>query len=195
MVINKVNLPKLLTDRLCIRLVVLEDIPQAIRYFKDNEAHLQPFGPKWPEDFYEEDFWHLRVKANIREFEQDVSVRFFVWERGRDDEIIGNLSLGSIQRHAAQFCYLGYGLSKNKQGKGFMSEAVKAVVEYGFKEKNLHRIMANYMPSNVRSGNLLRRLGFTVEGYAKDYLFLNGKWEDHILTSKSNPNWKEPAFL
>ena len=76
-----------------------------------------------------------------------------------------------------------------------MTEAVNAVVEYGFKDKNLHRIMANYIPSNVRSGNLLRRLGFTVEGYARDYLYLNGKWEDHILTSKTNPKWKEPAIL
>lgn len=50
--------------------------------------------------------------------------------------------------------------------------------------------MANYMPHNQRSGNLLRRLGFVVEGYARDYLLINGRWEDHIQTSLINPNWK-----
>ena len=47
--------------------------------------------------------------------------------------------------------------------------------------------MANYMPTNEASGKVLKRLGFTVEGYARDYLCLNGKWEDHILTSLTNP--------
>lgn len=192
---NKIELPKLLTPRLCVRMVVMEDIPQAIRYFQTNEEHLQPYGPRWPTDFFTPEFWRLRVQANIREFEQDVSIRFFVWERGKDDQIIGNLSLGSIQRHAAHFCFLGYGLSKDKQGQGLMSEAVQAVVEYGFKDRNLHRIMANYMPTNERSGNLLRRLGFTIEGYARDYLFLNGKWQDHILTSKLNPDWIQPPHV
>ena len=43
-----------------------------------------------------------------------------------------------------------------------------------FREQNLHRIQANYVPRNERSGGLLRRLGFVVEGYARDYLLLNG---------------------
>ena len=54
----------------------------------------------------------------------------------------------------------------------------------------MHRIMANYMPHNQRSGNLLKKLGFVVEGYARDYLLINGKWEDHILTSLNNDNYE-----
>jgi ribosomal-protein-alanine N-acetyltransferase len=47
--------------------------------------------------------------------------------------------------------------------------------------------MANYMPSNVRSASLLSRLGFEREGYARAYLFINGKWEDMVLTSLVAP--------
>jgi ribosomal-protein-alanine N-acetyltransferase len=50
--------------------------------------------------------------------------------------------------------------------------------------------MANYMPHNRRSGNVLKRAGFVVEGYARDYLMINGKWEDHIFTSLTNPHWR-----
>jgi len=51
----------------------------------------------------------------------------------------------------------------------------------------VHRIHANYMPHNRRSGAVLRRLGFVVDGFARDYLQINGRWEDHVLTSLINP--------
>lgn len=54
----------------------------------------------------------------------------------------------------------------------------------------MHRIMAAYLPYNQRSGKLLKRLGFIVEGYARDYLTIDGQWQDHILTSLTNRNWK-----
>jgi ribosomal-protein-alanine N-acetyltransferase len=54
--------------------------------------------------------------------------------------------------------------------------------------------MANYMPHNERSKNVLKRLGFVQEGYAKEYLLINGQWQDHILTSITNPQWKSPKY-
>lgn len=53
----------------------------------------------------------------------------------------------------------------------------------------MHRIMANYMPHNQRSGNLLTRLGFEREGYAKKYLLIDGTWQDHVLTALMNEQW------
>jgi [ribosomal protein S5]-alanine N-acetyltransferase len=71
-----------------------------------------------------------------------------------------------------------------------MSEALKKGIEYMFEMVNLHRIMANYMPSNTKSDHLLRKLGFIIEGKASKYLLINNQWEDHILTSLTNENWK-----
>ena len=68
-----------------------------------------------------------------------------------------------------------------------MHEVVTAGIDYLFGERGLHRIMAGYMPANLRSGALLERLGFEREGYAKDYLMINGRWEDHVLTALLNP--------
>ena len=71
-----------------------------------------------------------------------------------------------------------------------MSESVAAVIRYAFDEMGLHRVKAAYLPSNERSGRLLRRLGFVVEGYARDYLLIQGRWQDQLLVSLVNPDWR-----
>jgi ribosomal-protein-alanine N-acetyltransferase len=55
--------------------------------------------------------------------------------------------------------------------------------------------MANYMPANERSGKLLSRLGFEREGLAKRYLYINGRWEDHVLTALLNNRAPIPASV
>jgi len=72
-----------------------------------------------------------------------------------------------------------------------MKQALTLANEYIF-ERGIHRIQANYLPINERSGFLLKRLGFVIEGYARDYLFINGKWSDHILTSITNDKIVNP---
>ena len=59
----------------------------------------------------------------------------------------------------------------------------------------MHRVMASYIPVNERSGRLLKKLGFIVEGYARDYIYINGSWRDHILTSLVNPRATLPEYL
>jgi ribosomal-protein-alanine N-acetyltransferase len=61
-----------------------------------------------------------------------------------------------------------------------MTEAVKAVVDYGFNTLALHRIEANIMPRNIASLRVVGKLGFINEGLSKKYLKINGQWEDHI---------------
>ena len=69
-----------------------------------------------------------------------------------------------------------------------MSEALRAATAWIFGELRLHRIMANYRPENARSGRVLERLGFVREGFAKDYLFIDGAWTDHVLTALTTPH-------
>ena len=71
-----------------------------------------------------------------------------------------------------------------------MKQIVSHAIGHAFNEMKLHRIMANHMPSNQRSEALLKSLGFEREGYARGYLLINGKWEDHVLNSLINDNYK-----
>jgi len=89
-------------------------------------------------------------------------------------------------------CFLGYHLDARWEGRGVMCEALTAALAYVFHDLGLHRVMANHLPENVRSARLLRRLGFVPEGYARDYLFIDGAWRDHVLTALTNPRPSAP---
>ena len=104
---------------------------------------------------------------------------------------IGSVSFTQIVRGAFLATYLGYRIDERHQGRGLMTEALRCAIRYAFEQVGLHRIMAAYVPTHERSGRLLRRLGFTVEGYARDYLFLDGAWRDHLcyaLTTEDVPS-------
>ena len=80
--------------------------------------------------------------------------------------------------------------SADAQGHGYMLEAVRGAVAYAFGTLGLHRVMADYMPRNRRSAAVLRQAGFVMEGYAREFLRINGRWEDHVLTAITNPDWR-----
>lgn len=71
-----------------------------------------------------------------------------------------------------------------------MRESIEVAIEYMFTREGLHRIMANYTPSNIRSARLVERLGFAKEGYAEKYFSIDGKWQDHILTALIKERWE-----
>ncbi len=125
---------------------------------------------------------------------EDRCYNFAIFFRnGGADTIVGWVNLSNIVRGAFQACHLGYSLAANAQGNGIMTEALRALIPFAFDELQLHRIMANYMPHNIRSAAVLARLGFSIEGFAKDYLYIAGAWQDHVLTSLINPNASAPG--
>lgn len=183
--------PVLTTPRLVVRMAGVEDAAEIVRYYTENEAHLAHSRPTPSAGFYTTEFWESQAHAALAELRSDRSLRLFLYGRDEPQRVVGNVNFTGFNRGAAHFCYLGYGVAGDLEGRGLMREALESAIPYVFDQLNMHRVMANYVPWNRRSGGLLRRLGFQVEGYARDYLFLNGRWEDHVLTSLTNPNWRQ----
>lgn len=188
---NRRALPRLETRRLVVRPGEEQDVPAIVRYFVANREFLRPFDPIRPESFFEAPFWSAQVRRSLLDLRLERAVRLFLFLPG-EEEVIGTANFTQIQRGVSHSCTLGYGLAEGYQGQGLMREALEAAISHVFDELRLHRVEANYMPHNRRSGNLLRRLGFCVEGYARDYLLINGAWEDHVLTSLTHPGWTDP---
>lgn len=182
--------PVLLTSRLIVRMLQQNDTSAIVDYYIENREFLEPFEPFRPKNFYTRDFWSQQIEKSMIEFGYDRSLRLFLFKKDEPKRIIGAVNFTNITQGILYSCSLGYSLAENEQGKGYMNEALEVAIRYVFNDLNLHRITANYMPHNRRSGNVLKRLGFTIEGYSRDYLLINGKWEDHIRTSLINPDWR-----
>ena len=157
-------------------------------YFAVNETHLQPWSPLVPRHHHAVDMWKRRLEEREIEFENGLSAHF-IGTDAEESHVIGSCSLSNIVRGVFQACHMGYSVAERYQGQGCMKAIVSHVIAYAFDEMKLHRIMANHMPSNERSEALLKSLGFEREGYAKDYILINGKWEDHVLNSLINPDY------
>jgi ribosomal-protein-alanine N-acetyltransferase len=189
--VSDADTPRLLTERLTVRVAQPSDVGAIVRYVTANAAFLQPWEPLRPAAYFTAEYWRAQVARDVEDSARDRGVRFFLFDRASHGaEVVGVATFGNVVRGAAQYCTLGYALSEAVQGRGLMCEALEhAAIPYVFNRLRLHRIHATYIPRNERSGGLLRRLGFVVEGYARDYLLINGVWEDHILTALANPYW------
>jgi ribosomal-protein-alanine N-acetyltransferase len=164
------------------------DAAAAAQYHRRNRAHLATYSPVRVEAFYTSEYWTLALEAHERAFREGRQLNTFLVHEA-DQRVVGELNLANFVRGAFQAAYLGYSLDQALEGQGLMTRAVEALVQYAFTELHLHRVMANYVPSNERSARLLARCGFVREGFAQRYLLIAGRWQDHVLTARVAPDW------
>lgn len=110
--------------------------------------------------------------------------------RQADGAIVGTITLSQIFRGGFQNAYLGYLLGEKFTGKGFMTEAVELILQFAFRNLKLHRVEANVQPHNLASIAVLKRCGFTKEGFSEKYLKISGRWRDHERFAITRENWK-----
>lgn len=193
-------LPELDTGRLRVRLARPGMEAPLARFLADNYAgHLDRWSPPPVQGFFTATFWRERLDIAIDEFQSDRAVRFVLQMRAPGDEgatpvdapIIGTCNYTNIVRGAFHACHLGYQIARESQGRGLMAEALTAANRFMFEAMRMHRLMANFRPENARSRALLMRLGFVEEGLARNYLFIDGAWRDHVLTSLVHPRFDD----
>ncbi len=180
------------TERLQVAAVEPAHATAQLAYYERNRAHLEPWEPTWPSDFLTLAYWEAAGRRAVDDARDDWTHRFVAFRLDDPGTMVASINLSNVVRGVFGAAHLGYSVDARSQGLGIGSEAVGAVVGFAFAELRLHRIMANYQPTNERSARLLRRLGFVPEGFARDYLFIGGAWRDHVLTAKSNP---DPGFV
>ena len=149
---------------------------------------LVPWEPTWPQNGLTYGFFCGLLRRHWRDWRQGKAYAFMIFLKepgGKPGMLVGGITLNEIQRGIAQKGTLGYWIGKPYARQGLMTEAADLVCDFAFQTLKLHRVEASCLLRNEPSKALLERLGFEEEGYAKDYLQINGKWEDHILWGKA----------
>ena len=156
-------------------------------FYARNREFLAPFEPTRPESYYTV----AGQKRELREEEEDIRIgrgmRLYLAEKDNPEVICGMVGLNNIVWGSVQSCTLGYKIDKALQGRGYATQAVKRAIEIAFQVLHLHRVEANIMPRNLPSIRVVEKCGMEREGYSREYLEINGKWEDHLRYAAVNP--------
>ena len=163
-----------------LRYPQLSDFAQWRALREESRSFLTPWEPTWSPDELEKSAFRRRLRRYAQEISGDTGYPFFIF-RQSDQILLGGLTMAFIRRGVTQAATLGYWMGAPHAGKGYMTSAVIAAVNHGFGPLQLHRIEAACLPVNEPSIRLLERVGFTREGYARAYLCINDRWQDHLL--------------
>lgn len=184
----------LTTPRLTLETIAVRHAPLLAEFFRRNDAHLRPWDPPRPRGVTEAGFWQAEAARAAEDFRDGAVVRWLMFLHGDASRVVGRVNYTQMVRGPFQSCMLGYAIDREVEGQGLMYEALQATLAHAFGDLRLHRVQANHLPENSRSARLLQRLGFRVEGMARDYLFINGAWRDHVLNALTNPSFDTSIY-
>ena len=150
---------------------------------EQSRGFLTPWEPTWPGDDLTRPAFRRRLRRYAEDLRSDQSYALFIF-RTSDNGLVGGLTLANVRRGVAQAGSLGYWIGKPFARQGYMLAAVRALVPFAFGPLRLHRLEAACIPTNAASIGLLEKSRFTREGYAREYLCINGMWQDHLLFAR-----------
>jgi [ribosomal protein S5]-alanine N-acetyltransferase len=173
-------LPSIEGDGVMLRTPQMDDFEEWAALRETSRDFLTPWEPTWPVDDLMRGAYRRRIKRYAEDLRSDQGYAFLI-ARNSDGALVGGLTLANIRRGVAQAGSLGYWTGLPFVRQGYMTAAVRAVIPFAFASLRLHRLEAACIPSNSGSIKLLEKTGFVREGYAREYLCINGIWQDHLL--------------
>ncbi len=167
-------------DRLYLRHPKISDWAEWSKIREISRQHLVPWEPVWSRDSLTRQHFRDRLRRYASDAKADNGYAFFLF-RNTDDQLLGSITLSNIQRGVSQTGTLGYWTGLPHIRHGYMFEGICTLLPELFETYSLRRIEAACLPENIPSASLLEKAGFTREGYARQYLCINGNWQDHLL--------------
>ena len=177
------TLPTIEGQGVTLRLPQMAEFEEWAALRTASRDFLTPWEPSWPADDLTRAAFRRRLKRYAEDWRTDQSYAFFIF-RKQDNLLLGGLTLANVRRGVAQAGSIGYWLGMRFARNGYMTAAVKGVLPFCFETLRLHRVEAACIPTNTASIRLLERCGFLREGYARQYLCINGVWQDHLLFAR-----------
>ncbi len=178
--LNDPENPVLCQDEVYLRYPRAEDFASWATLRQESRAHLQPFEPTWSEEEFTKGHFRKRLRVYARDIRAGTSRPFFIF-REDDHAFLGACILSNIRYRAAMSGTIGYWIGERYTRNGYAYSAVQGVILHAFERLQLERLEAACLSENEASQNLLKKLGFRQEGYARKYLQIDGIRQDHVL--------------
>ncbi|MCZ6532673.1 MAG: GNAT family protein [SAR324 cluster bacterium] len=170
------------TKRLVLRPLEAEDAPRLLQYVLENKEWLAPWEPAHPPSYFTMEGQRSILRNCEEDRRNDSGVLLGIFERSDGDGLLrGRVSVSGIVRGIWQNGFVGYSIAAARTKRGYMTEALQRVVQFGFEDLELHRLQASIVPRNKASLRVLEKSDFRYEGRALRYLQINNVWEDHDL--------------
>lgn len=173
------------TDRLLIRLAIPEDAEAIYGYRSDFEENkYQGWFPSSAQEVYD----YLKNMPGTLDV-ADVCYQFAILVPDQN-KLIGDMGI-IFTNHDNLQAEVGCTLSKEFQGKGYATEALKGMIQYLFDSLGKHRVVASLDPRNGSSERLIKRLGFRKEAYFKESYYMRGEWVDDMTYAMLRDEWTD----
>ena len=164
--------PELESERLLFKAYTKKDA-QTLLNLRSNKAiskYMDTTIPKRIEDTEQ------RIEGYIKAFKEEKGITWAIIEK-ENNTIMGDFAIHHIDKQNSRG-EIGYILHPNFWGKGYMTEALTTLINFGFKDLNLHSFSANVNLENVNSKTLLLKFGFKLEALFRENFYYNGQFLD-----------------
>lgn len=161
-----------------IRTLAVDDAEEMVQLLVRNREYWAIYEPRHPDSYFTAMAQREKIRESIYQARENREYSFGVFELATD-QMVGHISIYGIKRLPFLSALAGYSIDESVTGKGIATEAVKLVLTFGFEELRLHRIEAYVSPRNPGSIRVLEKNGFQREGLLREFLYINGEWEDH----------------
>ncbi|MCQ2969145.1 MAG: GNAT family N-acetyltransferase [Clostridium sp.] len=177
----KNNIVYIKGSKIIVRNFTPADAEELTDYYIRNTEHLRAFEPTRDKNFYEVDMQRRTLIESYKQLMVGTGMDLGIYLNGK---LIGKIKVSNIVQGIFKSAIIGYSIDKEHEGKGYMKEAVLLVEKYCKQYLDLHRLEASVLVDNNKSKRVLLKSGFEELGVNKKYLYINGKWRDHITFYK-----------
>jgi ribosomal-protein-serine acetyltransferase len=175
-----------ITDRHELRLLKIADAAELFALVETNRAYLKQWLP-WLDSTTTIADSQTFIQSTLQQFAGNQG---FVAAIYADRKIVGIIGFNRLE-WMNRIGYIGYWLAADAQGKGLMTNACKAIVNYAFSTMKLNRLVITCASDNQRSRSIPERLGFRHEGTTRDAEWLYDRFVDHEIYALLQRDWKQ----
>ena len=178
--------PTLTTSRLTLRELKKSDAPALVALLHDEEVSRTLLGNLERVTLKDEQNY---IKAMRKQFSKSQRIEWLVCDRATGAPM-GSIGLQSIDR-AHNRAGAGFCLARAFWGRGYMTEAFSAVLDYAFGGLELNRVSAGHFAGNLASGRVQQKCGLQYEGTYRQAFLKNGQYIDEVMYAITKQDWSE----